>query len=186
MRCLKKQKVILAVLLLLLTSLLAISGSMPIIQTVETFFELHSHEHSHENGNRPHHHSFKPTSKPVIPETPERPDVTILPIPGTPVPGTPVPETQVPETPVPETPGCLSKDIDLKTLSFYNRKSICNNDNIKEKLDINNNEECKRDKEFRNKLSKYDKICYNTKYPSNNSSFPKDENMPRTQSAFKK
>jgi hypothetical protein len=38
MRCLKKQKVILAVLLLLLTSLLAISGSMPIIETVETFF----------------------------------------------------------------------------------------------------------------------------------------------------
>ena len=31
---------------------------LPIIQTVETFFELHSHEHSHENGNRPHHHSF--------------------------------------------------------------------------------------------------------------------------------
>jgi hypothetical protein len=58
MKCLKKQKVILAVLLLLLTSLLAISGSMPIIETVETFFNEHSHTHSHENGNRPHHHSF--------------------------------------------------------------------------------------------------------------------------------
>ena len=58
MRCLKKQKVILAVLLLLLTSLLAISGSMPIIETVETFIEVHSHEHEHENGNIPHHHSF--------------------------------------------------------------------------------------------------------------------------------
>jgi hypothetical protein len=58
MRCLKKYKAILAVLLLLLTSLLAISGSMSIIQTVETFFELHSHEHSHENGNISHHHSF--------------------------------------------------------------------------------------------------------------------------------
>ena len=38
MRCLKKQKVILAVLLLLLISLLAISSFMPITETVETFF----------------------------------------------------------------------------------------------------------------------------------------------------
>jgi hypothetical protein len=58
MKCLKKQKVILAVLLLLLTSLLAISGSMPIIETVETFFNVHSHTHEHNNGNTPHHHSF--------------------------------------------------------------------------------------------------------------------------------
>ncbi len=49
MRCLKKQKVILAVLLLLLTSLLSISGSMPIIETVETFFEVHSHKNKIKN-----------------------------------------------------------------------------------------------------------------------------------------
>ena len=81
MKCLKKQKVILAVLLLLLTSLLAISGSMPIIETVETFFNEHSHTHSHENGNRPHHHSFDfKRSITKQPSIPGKPDATIQPI----------------------------------------------------------------------------------------------------------
>ena len=161
MRCLKKQKVILAVLLLLLTSLLAISGSMPIIQTVETFFELHSHEHSHENGNRPHHHSFKPTSKPVIPVRPERPDVTILPIPG---PETPDATIQ-PIPGRPETPGCLSKDIDIETLRKI--ESICSNTDIKRKLDKVNNMECKNNitdlNHYNRKKSVYNYKCRTSK-----------------------